>query len=141
MTQSPIFCGTKTSCQNMRAIARFARNAANQSQMILFAEFAANVTTTTVSKQYKPTDMWRASDMAISLAPECVDCTGNCFARRNGKCMILLTASANCSFKKASKEFTNGILYPYNPASCDGHENKTHGRVITGEQWRAARGM
>lgn len=79
--------------------------------------------------------------MGIKPAPECIDCTGACFARRNGKCMILLEASANCTFKKVSKEFTNGMLYPYNPASCDGHENKQHGRVLSGAEWRAARGI
>ena len=47
--------------------------------------------------------------------PTCIDNRGPCFARADGKCMILLECRRQCKFKKPLSLWTNGIKYPYNP--------------------------
>lgn len=47
----------------------------------------------------------------------CCDKSGECFARTNGKCTLLVETYRNgkCKFKKANANITNGLYYPYNP--------------------------
>lgn len=60
--------------------------------------------------------------MAIKLNPQCKDTIGPCFARKDGTCTILTGTDCPCSFKKADRTYTNGVHYPYNPASSVEHE-------------------
>ena len=49
-----------------------------------------------------------------SLLSDCEDVSGECFARKYGKCVILRRGEIpeHCSFKKPDMLVTNGIRYP-----------------------------
>ena len=53
--------------------------------------------------------------MAIKLNPQCGDPLDKCFARVMGSCTVL---TSTCD----RKTYTNGVHYPYNPASSVEHE-------------------
>lgn len=54
-----------------------------------------------------------------SLLSDCQDLTGECFARKCGRCVILRKGklSEHCSFKKPEMLVTNGVRYPLNHPS------------------------
>ena len=70
--------------------------------------------------------------------PTCIDKGGPCFARADGKCMILLECRKQCKFKKPLSLWTNGIKYPYNPpvsGEQPGKFKETRRNRITYEQY------
>ena len=64
----------------------------------------------------------------IKSAPACKDTTGACFARKDGRCLILTGTYEKCSFKKEKRTWTHGVEYPYNPASSVEHEVMSRSR-------------
>lgn len=64
----------------------------------------------------------------IKANPLCKDTVGTCFARKDGKCMILTGTRKACSFKKDKCSYTHGVHYPYNPASSVEHEVMSRSR-------------
>lgn len=46
--------------------------------------------------------------------PTCISPEGECFARRNGKCTVLVDTKRirQCNYKKAERLVTNGTRYP-----------------------------
>ena len=58
----------------------------------------------------------------IKTKPLCKDIEGACFARKDGECTILTDTACPCHFKKPDRSYTNGVHYPYNPASSVEHE-------------------
>lgn len=69
----------------------------------------------------------------MMLTVRCRDKDGECFARKNGYCMILLESQIGCKFKKPQREWTNGRHYPYNPESCNIDYNSSR---IMHYRWR-----
>ena len=52
-------------------------------------------------------------------------CKDTCFAKINGKCIILTEIpKGRCHFRKPDREWTDGKYYPYNPTYCDGRAIK-----------------
>ena len=50
--------------------------------------------------------------MSGLLLPTCKDLDGECFARKNCKCICLKeTSEGRCSFKKPKQFVTNGVTY------------------------------
>lgn len=50
----------------------------------------------------------------VQILPDCEDTSGECFARRYGKCFILRKGQIphQCTFKKEKRLVTNGVKYP-----------------------------
>lgn len=53
----------------------------------------------------------------MMISPMCYQ-TGECFARKNGACTVLMSTAfkgGKCPFQKPEREITNGKAYPYDP--------------------------
>ncbi len=48
----------------------------------------------------------------MAILQICKDKESPCFARKNGRCVILSECPERCTFKKPERFVTNGVRYP-----------------------------